>query len=420
MTESLSRPPMPESTPVVVVGAGPAGLATSCELTKAGVEHVVLERGRIAQTWRDRWDSFCLVTPNWTVQLPDGHYDGPDPDGFMARDEVVSFLERYAAGIQAPVRENAAVTSIEALDDGFRLRMPDGELRAGSVVLATGAYQRPYRPAAGATLPTGLFQVDVDEYRNEQALPPGRVLVVGSGQSGCQIAEELHEAGRDVVVACGRAPWLPRRIGGQDFAWWAIETGFIDAPVESLPAPEARLFANLLATGRGGGRDLHLRTLQARGVVLAGHFLGASDRRIRFAPDLADSVAWGDERYGQFMGLVRGLVAERGLDPPEIADPEPFAANAPEELDASDFGAVVFAGGFRPDYRSWLPWPEAFDELGYPVHEGCESTVVPGLHFVGVHFLRKRKSATLVGMGEDAALVAERIAVPPEERRTGS
>jgi putative flavoprotein involved in K+ transport len=328
----------------------------------------------------------------------------------MPRDEVVGFLERYAAGIEAPVHENAAVRSIDALDDGFVLRVSDGELRAGSVVLATGAYQRPHRPATAATLPAELFQVDVDEYRNEQTLPPGRVLVVGSGQSGCQIAEELHAAGRDVVVACGRAPWLPRRIGERDFTWWALETGFLDATVESLPAPEARLFANLLATGSGGGHDLHLRTLQASGVVLAGHFLGATEGRIRFAPDLADSVAWGDERYGQFMGLVRALVAERGLDSPEISDPGPFAANAPEELDASDFGAVVFASGFRPDYRSWLAWPEAFDELGYPVHADGESTVVPGLHFVGVHFLRKRKSSTLVGMGEDAALVAAAIA----------
>ena len=209
--------------PVIVVGAGQAGLATSRELTKAGVEHVVLERGRIGQTWRGRWDSFCLVTPNWSVQLPDGHYDGPDPDGFMPRDEIVSYLERYAAG--APVRENVSVDSIEALDGGFVLRTSAGELRAGSVVLATGAYQRPHRPAAADTLPVDLFQIDVDDYRNEEALPPGRVLVVGSAQSGCQIAEELHEAGRDVVVACGRAAWAPRRFGGRDLVWWLVETG---------------------------------------------------------------------------------------------------------------------------------------------------------------------------------------------------
>ena len=396
--------------PVVVVGAGQAGLATSRELTKAGVEHVVLERGRIGQTWRGRWDSFCLVTPNWSVQLPDGHYDGDDPDGFMARDEIVGFLERYAAGAQAPVHENVSVDSIEALDGEFVLGTSAGELRAGSVVLATGAYQRPHRPTGAETLPAELFQIDADGYRNERALPPGRVLVVGSAQSGCQIAEELHEAGRDVVLACGRASWAPRRFGGRDLVWWLVETGHVEASVESLPTPEARLFGNIVATGHGGGHDLHLRTLQEQGVVLAGHFLGAADGRLRFAPDLAETVAACDERRAQFMDLVRTLVAERGLDDPGIEDPEPFEADAPEALDLADFGAVVFAGGFRPDYTSWLPWPEAFDELGFPIHVDGASTVVSGLYFVGVHFLRKRKSSLLYGVGEDAALVAGQIA----------
>ena len=395
---------------MVVVGAGQAGLATSRELTKAGIEHVVLERGRIGQTWRDRWDSFCLVTPNWTVQLPDGHYGGPDPDGYMPRDEIVAYLERYAATSRAPVAENVDVRRMEALDPGFALSTSAGKFRAGSIVLATGAYQRPHRPAAADTLPSGLFQIDADDYRNEHALPPGRVLVVGSGQSGCQIAEELHEAGRDVVLACGRAPWAPRRFGGRDLLWWLLETGFLDVSVDSLPAPDARLFGNILATGHGGGHDLHLRTLQARGVVLAGHFLGAADGRARFAPDLAETVAWGDERHVQFMDLVRGLVHERGLNDPGIAIPEPFEADAPEELALADFGAVVFASGFRPDYTSWLPWPEAFDEHGFPVHVDGASTVVPGLYFVGIHFLRKRKSSLLLGVGEDAALVAAAIA----------
>jgi cation diffusion facilitator CzcD-associated flavoprotein CzcO len=297
-----------ETIAVAVVGAGPAGLSISCELTKAGVEHVVLERGRIGQTWRDRWDNFCLVTPNWSVQLPDGHYDGPDPDAFMSRDEMVAYLERYASKIAAPVRENVDVRAIESRPEGgFVLETSEGELGADAVVLATGAFKRSFRPAAD-TLPAELFQIDVDDYRNEAALPPGTVLVVGSGQSGCQIAEELHEAGRKVVLACGRAPWIPRRIGDRDIVWWALETGFLDAPVDSLPAREARLFANVLTTGHGGGHDLHLRTLQAQGVVLAGHFLGATETHVRFAPDLAESVAWGDERYAQFMGLVREVV----------------------------------------------------------------------------------------------------------------
>jgi putative flavoprotein involved in K+ transport len=308
------------------------------------------------------------------------------------------------------VRENVSVDSIEALDGEFVLGTRAGELRAGSVVLATGAYQRPHRPAGAETLPAELFQIDADGYRNERALPPGRALVVGSAQSGCQIAEELHEAGRDVVLACGRASWAPRRFGGRDLVWWLVETGHVEASVESLPTPEARLFGNIVATGHGGGHDLHLRTLQEQGLVLAGHFLGAADGRLRFAPDLAETVAASDERRTQFMDLVRELVAERGLDDPGIEDPEPFEADAPEELELADFGAVVFAGGFRPDYTSWLPWPEAFDELGFPIHVDGSSTVVPGLYFVGVHFLRKRKSSLLYGVGEDAALVAGRIA----------
>jgi len=399
-----------EKIAVAVVGAGPAGLSISCELTKTGVEHVVLERGRIGQIWRDRWDSFCLVTPNWSVQLPDGHYDGPDPEGFMPRDEMVGYLERYASAFQAPVRENVDVSAIESRPErGFVLHTSGGELGADAVVLATGAFQRPHRLATADTLPPELLQIDVDDYRNEQALPPGTVLVVGSGQSGCQIAEELHEAGRKIVLACGRAPWIPRRIGERDLVWWLLESGFLDAPVDSLPAPEARLSANVLATGHGGGHDLHLRTLQAQGVVLAGHFLGATEAHVRFAPDLAESVAWGDERYAQFMELVREVVQKRGLEAPRLEEPPPFESEAPETMDLSELGAVIFAGGFRPDYSSWLPWPEAFDEFGFPFHEDGASTVVPGLYFVGVHFLRKRKSSSLVGVGEDAAIVAGRI-----------
>jgi putative flavoprotein involved in K+ transport len=400
-----------ERVAVAVVGAGQAGLATSRELTKLGVTHLVLERGRVGETWRNRWDSFCLVTPNWSIQLPDGAYDRADPDGFMSRDELVAYLERYATESRLPVREGVDVSSLEALPGGgFVLGTSSGELRADAVVLATGAYQRPHRPAAARTLPSELHQIDVDDYRSERVLPPGKVLVVGSGQSGCQIAEELQEAGRDVVLACGRAPWTPRRIGGRDLLWWAHETGFLDATVESLPTPEARLFANTIATGHGGGHDLHLRTLQAAGVVLTGHFIGAADGSVQFAPDLEESVAWGDERYGQFMGLVRGLVEERGLEQFVIEEPKPFRADAPAQLDLSEFGAVIFAGGFRPDYRSWLPWPEAFDDLGFPIHRNGASTVVPGLCFVGVPFLRKRKSSLLLGVGEDAAIVASGIA----------
>lgn len=394
-----------------MIGAGPAGLAVAWELSGVGIDSVVLERARVGQTWRDRWDSFCLVTPNWSTQLPGRPYAGADRDGFMPRGEVVEYLEHYAEALPADIREGVDVVRVERLPDGrLAVRTSAGDLHADAVVVATGTYRRPHRPPAAATLPHDLPQLGVVDYRNERELPPGAVLVVGSGQSGCQIAEELHDAGREVVLSCGKAPWAPRRLGGQDLVWWAAETGYLDATLESLPSPAARLIANVLVTGHDGGRDLNLRTLRDRGVTLAGRFEGAAGKRVRFASDLPETVAWGDERCGQFLGLIRKLVAERGLD---LRDPDPpaqFDPHAPEELDLGRFGAVIFAGGFRPDYGALLPWPQAFDELGFPLQRDGESTVVPGLYFMGVHFMRKRQSATLLGMAEDAAVVAERVA----------
>ena len=357
---------MSDRVDVVVVGAGQAGLAVSRELARAGVAHVVLEKGKVGQTWRGRWDSFCLVTPNWTLQLPGHPYDQGDPNGFMPRDGVVAYLERYAARCEPPVQEGVRVTSLRPGPDGrFLLETSSGEILAKTVVLSAGAYQRPHRPAGAATLPADLLQIDVEGYRNPPDLPGGAVLVVGSGQSGCQIAEELHRAGRDVFLACGRAPWVPRRLGDGDIVWWLLETGFLDAPVGSLPGPVARLAANAQATGHGGGHDLHYRTLRRAGVTLLGHFLGAEGRRARFAPDLGESVAWGDERNALLMDLVRkrwpNVVCRRRRS----QSPNRSTRDAPEELNLSGFGAVVFAGGFRPDYASWVRFPGAFDEFGF-------------------------------------------------------
>jgi putative flavoprotein involved in K+ transport len=391
------------------VGAGQAGLAVSHELTHAGVDHVVLEKQRVGQTWRGRWDSFCLVTPNWTVQLPGFHYDGPDPDGYMGRDEVVAYLERYAAGM--PIREGVEVSSLEqAPHRRFLLRTSAGDLGARAVIVCTGAYQRPHRPAAADTLPADLLQIDVEDYRSPGDLPAGPVLVVGSGQSGCQIAEELHEAGREVFLACGRAPWFPRRVGDRDVLWWALESGFLDRPLSSLPTPRARLGANGQVTGHHGGRDLNYRTLQAMGVTLLGHFLGATGSEARFAADLGESVAFGDQRNKDLMKRARKMAVERGLPWPELPEPGPFDPNAPEQVDLRGFGAVVFAAGFRPDYESWVGVPDAFDELGFPIHRDGASAATSGLYFLGAHFLRKAKSSLLVGVGEDAALVTRQVA----------
>jgi len=386
---------MPEHD-VVIVGGGQAGLAVSHELARAGVEHVVLERSRVAQTWRDRWDSFCLVTPNWSLQLPGHHYDGDDPDGFDDRDAVVAYLERYADDL--PVQEGVTATSLTQRDGGFVLETSAGTLTPTQVILATGAYQRAHRPAG---LPQHL---DIGDYRNPGELPDGPVLVIGSGQSGCQIAEDLLRAGRDVFLSCGRAPWSPRRLGGEDLVWWLHESGFLDQPVSALPDPAARLFGNVQATGHGGGHDLHYRTLRRDGVTLLGRFLGADGRRARFADDLGASVAWGDERNAQLMQLFRTVA------PLDVPPPEPFDPAAPEELDLAGFGAVIVAGGFRPDYARWVHIPGAFDAHGFPLHDEGASTVADGLSFAGVHFLRKRKSTLFIGIGEDAAIVAGRVA----------
>jgi len=398
-----------ERLEAVIVGGGQAGLAASRELQRNGVEHVVLERGRIGQTWRDRWDTFCLVSPNWTVQLPDRPYDGDDPDGFMPRDEIVAYLEGYRDAFALPVREGVAALSIERGADGFHIQTTIGDLQARALVLANGAFQRPHRPAGAETLPSDLLQIDVNDFRNATSLPPGRILIVGSGQSGCQIAEELHEAGREVVLACGKAPWMPRRVGGRDAFHWLVDSGFLEAPVESLPTLAVRLAANPTATGHDGGHDLDLRTLRAKGVILAGHFLGASNGAVRFAGDLAESMAWGDERNREIRDLIVRTAADLGYPAPDLSPPEPFDPSAPEQLSLEGFGAVIFAGGFRPDYGSWLSWPDAFDNLGFPIQRDGASTVVAGLYFVGVHFLRRRKSALLIGVGEDAAIVARAI-----------
>jgi putative flavoprotein involved in K+ transport len=401
---------VPERFDAVVIGGGQAGLSTSHELTQRGVHHVVLERGRIGQTWGDLWESFCLVTPNWSVRLPGHPYDGDDPDGYMPRDEIVAYLQRYAVATGTPIREGIEVLAIEPRDGRFAVRTADGAINAGSVIISTGAYQRPHRPPGTDSIGGDLVRFDVRSYEEPTQVPDGRVLVIGAGQSGCQIAEELHQAGRDVVLSCGRAPWLPRRFGGHDLVWWLVETGFLDVPVGALPA-EARLWSNPLASGHGGGHDLHLRTLHAMGVTLVGRFLGVQDGRFRFGEDLPGCIAWGDDRYRDFRGLASQLAAERGFDASDaLPDPEPLEPAPLSELDVAGFGSVVLTGGFRPNYLGLIDVPEAFDDVGFPLHIDGQSTVVPGLFFVGVHLLRKRKSAIFYGVGEDAAIVADQVA----------
>lgn len=399
---------MAEDVNVLVIGAGQAGLAVSHELTALDVEHLVLERGRVAQTWRDRWESFCLVTPNATIRLPGGAYVGDDPNGFMPRDEIVSHFERWAGSFHAAVREGVAVTSLEVAEGpGFILETSDGVVHARSVVVCTGAYQRPHRPSEASA--SGIVELDAGDYTTEAALPPGKVLVVGSGQTGCQLAEELHGAGRAVVLACGRAPWVPRRLNGRDSFFWLIDAGFFDQSSKELSSPAARLTANLQTTGQGGGHDLNYRVLRAAGVTLAGRFLGVEEGQLQFASDLADSVAFADARYADLRALIHDHCARNAIEAPELADPAPFDPTAPARLPLDGFGAILYTSGFRPDYASWMH-VDAFDDMGFPIQEDGASPTVPGLYFCGVHYLRKRQSSLLMGVGEDAAIIADTIA----------
>jgi putative flavoprotein involved in K+ transport len=351
------------------------------------------------------------------VQLPGGRYHGADPDGFMPKSEIVRHLVGYAESFRAPVGEGLTVTSLEpAENESFLLRTSSGEIRARDVILASGGYQKPHRPPAAAVLPRSVHAIDAEDYVNPTLLPPGRVLVVGSGQTGCQLAEEILEAGRDVSLACGRAPWIPRRLEGRDTVAWINETGFFDGRLTDLPSPDARLLANPQTSGRAGGHDLNFRTLQAQGVQLLGHFIGVSDGRAHFARDLAESVAFGDARCAEICELIRKTCAARSMRAPEMPLPPPFIANAPETLALSDFGTVLFTSGFRPDYTSWVRFPEAFDETGFPIQQDGSSTVVRGLHFMGVHFQRSRKSATLLGVAEDATVLARTLAASTAPR----
>ena len=390
---------------LVVIGGGQAGLAVSHELLALGIEHIVLERDRVAETWRRRWDSFCLVTPNWTLDLPGAPYAGNDPDGFAPREEIVDYLEHYAADL--PLCTGVAVDTLErGPTGGFQLRTSGGQRTADAVVVCTGAYQRAHRPRFGGEFPRDLAVLDAEEYRNPAALPVGRVLVVGSGQTGCQIAEELCQSGREVFLACGRAPWSPRRPAGRDIVTWLNETTWFRTPASALPTPAARLFANIQTTGKDGGHDLHYRTLQAMGVHLVGRLTSVDGPNARFANDLAESVAWGDARYADIGQL---LTAQLGRRAPHWPDPPPFRADPPAELNLRGFGAVIFTSGFRPDYGRWVQFP-AFDFMGFPITDDGASTVVPGLYFCGVHFLRTRGSSLLFGVGEDAAVVAQAVA----------
>jgi putative flavoprotein involved in K+ transport len=408
---------MAEEIDVVVIGAGQAGLATSHELQAHGVDHVVLEAETPGSSWRHRWDSFTLVGPNHTVRLPGARYTGDDPGGFMSREEIANHLEAYASRLAAPVRRDSPVRRLRPrAAGGYALDTDAGTIVSRVVVIATGAHQRPHLPPALSTLPPDVPRLDVSQYRNPAAVPDGAVLVVGSGQSACQIAEELVGVGREVVMACGRAPWFPRRPGGRDLFEWLLDTPFFELRPDQLPSPAARLGANPQVSGAAGGHDVHFRTLHAMGVRLGGHLAGADDGVVRLAPDLPATLAWSDDAYRVLRGLVVGVCETIGTQAPDLPDPAPLEPAPLDAVRVRGLGAVVVAAGFRSRYAEWIEVPGVVDDLGFPVHANGESLVARDLHFVGVPFLRRRRSSLLFGVGDDATatanLIAARLGLP--------
>jgi putative flavoprotein involved in K+ transport len=401
---------VPERIETVVVGAGQAGLATSYHLTQRGRDHVVLERGLVGETWRSkRWDGFVLNTPNWAQQLPGFHYTGSDPDGFAPLPGVIAYLEEYARAIPAPVRERVEVTRVRRTDRGFAIETSAGELDADNVVIAAGAYQSPTSTSLTRAVPATTFQLHTSEYRRSEQLPSGAVLVVGSGQSGCQISEELLGAGRPVYLSVGRCPWLPRRYRGRELVHWLLETGLADETPESLPSPAARLICNPPVSGNEGGHDCNPRSLADRGANLVGRVEGIEDGVVRLGHGVEESLANGDAFVANFKRRVDEYVSATGLDVPEPEGAEtraPVQALTELDLHEAGIGTILWANGFRPDH-SWIEGVDT-DEQGWPVHDRGVSPV-PGLFFVGLHWLHKRKSSLFLGVGEDAAHVADRL-----------
>jgi len=408
---------MTEKLETIIVGGGQAGLATSYHLKQHGREHVILEQAEQAgNAWRnDRWDSFTLLTPNWSFRLPGAEYQGDAPDGFMLRDEIVARFEQYVERFHLPVHYGVQVTAVEQDPKGqgsYLVRTNETMMQARNVVIATGLFQRPKIPSFSTDLPTHITQCHSGQYRKPQSLPAGAVLVVGSGQSGCQIAEELYQTGRNVYLCIGSAGRAPRRYRGKDVYEWLHLTGFLDRTVDQLPSPKAKFGANPHVSGRDGGRTLNLHQFARDGVVLLGRLQGARDGRVWLAPDLKENLAKADRAEAEIVKLIDEFIAQAGLDVPAEKLPElrdGFEAEEIADLDLHSAGikAIIWAMGYGYDFS--LVNLSVLDIDGYPLQKRGV-TDHPGLLFVGLPWLYKQKSGLLVGVGEDAEHIASVIA----------
>jgi putative flavoprotein involved in K+ transport len=406
---------MTEQIDTAVIGGGQAGLAMSYHLKRIGREHVVLERARVAERWRtERWDSLTFQFPNASIQLPGHSYQCTDPDGFAPKDDVVGFFEDYADRIAAPLRCGVEVTALRQAPASPRLLLDtsQGALAAENVVVATGPFQLPLVPAFGTSIPATVFQVHSRDYRNPGQLPPGAVLVVGSANSGAQIAEELHDSGRKVYLAVGRHHRAPRRYRGRDFYWWLDDLGYWHTPFELAPEIRGLRF---VVTGAKGGHDINLRRFAADGMTLLGRLRGASDGKLLIADDLEENLAQGDAWFASFKAKMDDYARTNGLLLPEDSQVEtqpsalPAWSRPTAELDlrAAGISSIVWATGYRYDF-GWIKLP-VLNDAGEAVHHRGVSNHT-GLYFLGLRRTYALSSALLSGVGNDAAYLADHIA----------
>jgi len=398
----------------IIVGGGQHGLSTSYCLKNHGYENVIFEKAPwAADAWRNRWDSFTLVTPNWMIQLPGAEYQGDQPDAFMDREQVVAYFEAYTKRYNLPVRYGVEVFSVEQYQDGFLVKTSQGDFRSANVVIAVGFYQQPRMPDFSKNCAPYIHQIHSAHYRNSEMLPAGPVLVVGSAQSGSQIAEELNESGRKIYLSVSTTGRFPRRYRGVDATMWMQKMGYFERTVDQLPSTQARFAASAHGTGKNGGHTINLHQFARDGITLFGRLRNIEGSHAYLAPDLHDNLAKADQFELGFVQEIDQYIQQNGLDVPEETLPlltDGFAQGQILELDLKAAGIrnIVWATGYSRDF-SWVRIP-VFDSDGLPVHERGV-TPITGLYFNGMPFLHSGKSGLLYGAAEDAAFIAETIDV---------
>ncbi len=398
---------------VIIVGGGQAGLSLSYYLQQRSINHLVIEKHTPLHVWRDaRWDAFSLVTPNWQCALPGWPYKGPEPHGFMTKPQILAYLEGFRQHVNAPLLDGVAVQRVSRCDGpGFEVQTAAGSYTAEQVVVASGGYHLPIIPRMAERIPKDIVQLHSEQYRSPADLPAGKVLVVGCGQSGAQIAEDLHLAGRQVVLATGNAPRCARFYRGRDVVDWLADMGYYEMPVGEHPLREGvRDNTNHYVTGRDGGRDIDLRKFAAEGMALYGLLTGLEGETLQFAGNLAENLNHADRIYNGINASIDKYIAQAGIDAPpgEVYVPcwQPADERLSLNLREAGISSVIWCIGFAPDF-SWLDVP-VFNGKGQPSHvRGVTHT--PGLYFLGLPWLHTWGSGRFSGVARDALYIAEQI-----------